>query len=260
MWCVRYEQVLAACGAVPPWAAGARHALVCAEAVRLWSVFPCSLPYVVARMRAALPIPLPKGVVSNPHRLLLTARKVLLSIGLPCCAYPPSAPAAGVLSCVCCKVTSAPCAPWRCWPVWPCSRPQVCVPLHAMIRRWVLEGELDDPHGEFFVVRAAGVAAAITSAAAAGTAAATPPPLDLWNSTYQLHEERLPPFIGRPLAQRILRAGKAIHYLNLACGDGGWVQQRAEALAARVEAVGLGGRPGGSMDAEVRTRHVRHRT
>ena len=28
---------------------------------------------------------------------------------------------------------------------------QVCTPLFAMISRWVFEGELVDPHGEFFV-------------------------------------------------------------------------------------------------------------
>ncbi|GFR48690.1 hypothetical protein Agub_g10646, partial [Astrephomene gubernaculifera] len=119
---------------------------------------------------------------------------------------------------------------------------QVCVPLYAIIRRWVLEGELDDPYNEFFVVQHQ-AAAAVSAALAAATAAAAggggigggpggaPPALDLWRQSYGLDESRLPPFIGPSLAQRILRAGKAIHYLNLACGDGGWVQQRAEAWA-----------------------------
>ncbi|GLC39058.1 hypothetical protein PLESTB_001288900 [Pleodorina starrii] len=116
---------------------------------------------------------------------------------------------------------------------------QVCVPLYGIIRRWVLEGELDDHYNEFFVVQhaaAAAVNAAFAAAASGGTAAGAavlgvPPTLDLWRQSYGLDESRLPPFIGPSLAQRILRAGKAIHYLNLACGDRGWVQQRAEAWA-----------------------------
>lgn len=29
--------------------------------------------------------------------------------------------------------------------------PRVCVPLFRFILKWVQEGKLDDPHGEFFV-------------------------------------------------------------------------------------------------------------
>lgn len=244
---VQYEQVPAACGAVASCTAGARASVSsCPRAVRIRVLLavrggmhanlrcpprsqkPFGMPHIACcrhREGSCSPIHC-RSSPSPKHACLWHTLRYTLQVSCVHRYYD----------------TACPCVP--------APAPQVCVPLHAMIRRWVLEGELDDPHGEFFVVRAAGVTAAVNSAA--GTAAAAPPPLDLWNSTYQLHEERLPPFIGRPLAQRILRAGKAIHYLNLACGDGGWVQQRAEALAARVEAVGLGGRPGGSMDAEVR--------
>ncbi|GIL90174.1 hypothetical protein Vretifemale_17861 [Volvox reticuliferus] len=53
---------------------------------------------------------------------------------------------------------------------------QVCVPLHGIIRRWVLEGVLDDPYNECFVVQHA--AAAVVSAALAAAGAA-PGPLAL---------------------------------------------------------------------------------
>ncbi|KAG2486861.1 hypothetical protein HYH03_014544 [Edaphochlamys debaryana] len=128
---------------------------------------------------------------------------------------------------------------------------QVCVPLYGMIRRWVLQGELDDPHGEFFVVQHDATAAvnAALAAAAAGGGGGAPPPLDVWRQSYGLDEARLPPFIGPSLASRILRAGKAIHYLRLACGDGGWVQQRAEAWAREPPAGGAAAPAGAGAGA-----------
>lgn len=132
---------------------------------------------------------------------------------------------------------------------------QVCVPLYGIIHRWVLEGKLDDPYNEFFVVQCPAAAAPAASTTArlvaplagvgSGTTALSPS-RDLWRYRYRLDKDRLPPFIGPSLAQRILRAGKAIHYLNLECGDGSWVQQRAETWAREPPAATAASAVGGS--------------
>ncbi|PNH05932.1 Gamma-tubulin complex component 3 [Tetrabaena socialis] len=76
---------------------------------------------------------------------------------------------------------------------------QVCVPLYGIIRRWVLEGQLDDPHGEFFVVTRAAAAAVAAAAGGGGGGGGMPPALDMWRESYGLDEARLPPFIGEAL-------------------------------------------------------------
>jgi hypothetical protein len=58
--------------------------------------------------------------------------------------------------------------------------------------RWVLEGEIDDYYGEFFVSAQSVKAEA------------------LWREGYQLQTAMLPSFIPEPLAQRILRTGNSI--------------------------------------------------
>ena len=97
---------------------------------------------------------------------------------------------------------------------------RVCVPLHTMIRHWIYRGELNDPHGDFFI--APRVSASATPLAALAAAHA-------WTGSYELRTALLPSFIGRPLATKILRAGKTINFLREVCGDTAWVQESAAA-------------------------------
>ncbi|XP_024364423.1 gamma-tubulin complex component 3 isoform X2 [Physcomitrium patens] len=91
---------------------------------------------------------------------------------------------------------------------------QVSSPLFEMVRRWVLEGEIDDYYAEFFVSAQSVKAEA------------------LWREGYQLQTAMLPSFIPEPLAQRILRTGKSINFLRVCCSDQGWAQAASEAVAA----------------------------
>lgn len=91
---------------------------------------------------------------------------------------------------------------------------RVCSPLFEMVRRWVLEGEVDDLHGEFFVVAQSVKAEA------------------LWREGYHLQSSMLPSFIPEPLAQLILRTGKSINFLRGCCEDQDWVKAATDAVTA----------------------------
>ncbi|XP_061346388.1 gamma-tubulin complex component 3 [Gastrolobium bilobum] len=88
---------------------------------------------------------------------------------------------------------------------------RVCSPLFEMVRRWVLEGELEDVFAEFFIV---GQPVKAES---------------LWREGYRLHDAMLPSFISPSLAQRILRTGKSINFLRVCCEDRGWADAATEA-------------------------------
>ncbi|TMW82708.1 hypothetical protein EJD97_005251 [Solanum chilense] len=91
---------------------------------------------------------------------------------------------------------------------------RVCSPLFEMVRRWVLEGELEDIFAEFFIV--------------------SQPVKDesLWREGYRLHAAMLPAFISQSLAKQILRTGKSINFLRVCCDDRGWADAATEAAAA----------------------------
>lgn len=78
----------------------------------------------------------------------------------------------------------------------------------------MLEGEVDDYYGEFFVLAQPVKAEA------------------LWREGYQLQKTMLPSFIPEPLAHRILRTGKSINFLRVCCSDQGWAQAASEAVKA----------------------------
>ncbi|KAF7818936.1 gamma-tubulin complex component 3 [Senna tora] len=91
---------------------------------------------------------------------------------------------------------------------------RVCSPLYEMVRRWVLEGELEDLFAEFFIVDQQVKAES------------------LWREGYRLHPAMLPSFISPSLAQRILRTGKSINFLCVCCDDRGWADAATKAATA----------------------------
>ncbi|KAJ0266249.1 Gamma-tubulin complex component 3 [Hirschfeldia incana] len=107
----------------------------------------------------------------------------------------------------------------------------VCSPLFEMVRSWVLEGELEDTFGEFFVV-------------------GQPVKVGLlWRDGYKLHVGMLPSFISPSLAQKILRTGKSINFLRVCCDDHGWADAASEAAAASGTTTRRGGLGYGETDA-----------
>lgn len=108
---------------------------------------------------------------------------------------------------------------------------RVCSPLFEMVRRWVLEGELEDIFAEFFIV---GQPVKAES---------------LWREGYRLHDAMLPSFISPSLAQRILRTGKSINFLRVCCEDRGWT----DAATVVVTDTGATARRGGFRYGETDT-------
>jgi gamma-tubulin complex component 3 len=108
---------------------------------------------------------------------------------------------------------------------------RVCSPLFEMVRSWVLEGELEDVFGEFFIV---GQPVKAES---------------LWREGYLIQSDMLPTFISPVLAQRILRTGKSINFLRVCCDDNGWAEAATEAAAYVGTTTSRGGLGYGQIDA-----------
>ena len=82
---------------------------------------------------------------------------------------------------------------------------KTCDPLFGMISRWIFEGDLHDPCGEFFIMEAPGATVD-----------------DLWHEGYSLRTEMVPVAIPDDLARTILRTGKSINFLKRCCHVKEW--------------------------------------
>ncbi|ORZ32234.1 Spc98 family-domain-containing protein [Catenaria anguillulae PL171] len=97
----------------------------------------------------------------------------------------------------------------------------MCAPLFAMIRRWVYEGDLVDPHGEFFVKVAGNVDED-----------------EWWKAKYTLQQDMIPGFIDKLLARKILLIGKSLNFLRFRAKDHAWVAARGQ-VGASAAAMGV---------------------
>lgn len=87
----------------------------------------------------------------------------------------------------------------------------VCVPLVHMLSRWLLEGVIEDPHGEFFIDSLAEINSD-----------------RLWHDKYRVREALLPNFISPEMAGRILLIGKSINFMRVVCHDQSEVRDKRE--------------------------------
>ena len=95
---------------------------------------------------------------------------------------------------------------------------KVCEPLFRMVQKWMFEGELHDPCGEFFI-RENDVAFKD----------------DLWQQGYSLHHPMLPPFISQDVAKVVLRTGKSINFLKHCCNEREWGDFHALSEGVRLQ-------------------------
>lgn len=73
----------------------------------------------------------------------------------------------------------------------------VCCPLYSYLTQWVLDGDLKDPHKEFFILLN------------------PTPATNIWTETYTLKAASIPSFIPVLLAQKMLNIGKSINFIKL---------------------------------------------
>ncbi|KAF9193806.1 Gamma-tubulin complex component 3 [Haplosporangium sp. Z 767] len=85
---------------------------------------------------------------------------------------------------------------------------RISAPFYVMLQRWIYEGELEDPRGEFFIAYNPDV-----------------DEVEMWQKKYSIRKEMLPAFIGVPLAEKILSIGKSLNFLRYKCDDAEWLQQ-----------------------------------
>ena len=86
-----------------------------------------------------------------------------------------------------------------------------CHPLQIMLSHWLLDGEIKDPHNEFFIEEIKEVASD-----------------RLWHHKYRVMNARLPSFISKQMARKILVAGKSINFLREVCKDKSPIKGREE--------------------------------
>lgn len=89
----------------------------------------------------------------------------------------------------------------------------VCGPLQQMLAGWLLEGEINDPHGEFFIETLPDVGAD-----------------RLWSDKYRVRRAQLPSFVAAELANMVLVTGKSVNFLREVCRDQTPVRGREELL------------------------------
>lgn len=86
-----------------------------------------------------------------------------------------------------------------------------CRPLQNMLSHWLLDGEIQDPHNEFFIEEIKEVSND-----------------RLWHHKYRVVNVRLPVFVSKSLARTILVSGKSINFLREVCKDKSPIKGREE--------------------------------
>ncbi|KAG7289721.1 hypothetical protein NEMBOFW57_006097 [Staphylotrichum longicolle] len=89
-------------------------------------------------------------------------------------------------------------------------------PFYDILRRWIYDGELSDPHLEFFVREQSPNDEDRKESKAKGQAS-------VWNSKYEVVDAMVPSIITADFAQKVFLIGKSLNFIRHSCGDSQWV-------------------------------------
>ena len=90
-------------------------------------------------------------------------------------------------------------------------------PFYDILRRWIYDGELSDPHLEFFVREQSPNNEDRKETKAKGQAS-------VWNSKYEVVDAMVPSIITGDFAQKVFLIGKSLNFIRHSCGDSQWVE------------------------------------
>ncbi|KAI9328032.1 Spc98 family-domain-containing protein [Zopfochytrium polystomum] len=109
----------------------------------------------------------------------------------------------------------------------------VTVPFYNTLRKWIFEGELEDPFGEFFVV-----------------ADASPSEDNIWRSQYSIQYDMVPTFMTKASAKKCFLIGKSLNFLRQSCDSEEFAVQHSSQIH---EAKGLNYSDQESFDELIQT-------
>jgi gamma-tubulin complex component 3 len=89
-------------------------------------------------------------------------------------------------------------------------------PFYDILRRWIYDGELSDPHLEFFVREQSPNDEDWKESKAKGQAS-------VWNSKYEVVDAMVPSITTADFAQKVFLIGKSLNFIRHSCGDSQWV-------------------------------------
>jgi gamma-tubulin complex component 3 len=90
-------------------------------------------------------------------------------------------------------------------------------PFYDILRRWIYDGELQDPFLEFFVKEQRPSDDDRKDLKAKGLTS-------VWNSKYEVDDAMVPSIITADFAQKVFLIGKSLNFIRHSCGDSQWVE------------------------------------
>ncbi|RKU46539.1 Microtubule-nucleating Tub4p (gamma-tubulin) complex component [Coniochaeta pulveracea] len=90
-------------------------------------------------------------------------------------------------------------------------------PFYEILRRWIYDGELQDPFLEFFVKEQRPSEDDRKDMKAKGL-------MSSWNSKYEVDDAMVPSIITADFAQKVFLIGKSLNFIRHSCNDSAWVE------------------------------------